>query len=425
MPASHHARPCYVGLMIKSRPAVLLLFLALAACSSNNQSRKAIAIMDITVVDVRMGIGLPHIDVVVQEDKITSVAHTGGRLPSAASVISGKGRFLIPGLWDMHIHEADDPRALGLLLAAGITGARDMNSDPQKALENRKRSESGQLDGPRLLVAGPVLEGPPSKPDNETWIIRTPQEADKAVASLAALGVDFVKVHDHLSREASHAVADSAKAKGLPFVGHVSEWITPAEASGMGQKSIEHFEFLPKKCLALLDPKRSGTPPGCDRATLDALMKTFARNGTWLDPTAGAFRYFAPEQWEKIRSSYRDLAELMRANGVKVLAGTDQSGYLESKGSVPGRSLHEELGFLVDAGFSPVEALRAATTGPAEFFGLAGSLGTVEAGKSADLVLLEGDPLQDIRNTMRIAAVIRQGRLYDAAALTRLRDRKP
>ena len=115
----------------------------------------------------------------------------------------------------------------------------------------------------------------------------------------------------------------------------------------------------------------------------------------------------------------------MRANGVKVLAGTDQSGYLESKGSVPGRSLHEELGFLVDGGFGPVEALRAATTGPAEFFGLAGSLGTVEAGKSADLVLLDGDPLQDIRSTIRIATVIRQGRLYDAAALTRLRNREP
>jgi len=176
--------------MIDSRPAVFLLLLALADCSYSSQSRKAIAIVDVTVVDVRRGIGLPHIDVVVQDDKITSLAPTGGRLPSDASVISGNGRFLIPGLWDMHIHQADDPRALRLLLAAGITGARDMNSNPRKALENRKRIESGQLDGPRLLVSGPMLEGPPSKPDDETWIIRTPHEADNAVASLAALGVD-------------------------------------------------------------------------------------------------------------------------------------------------------------------------------------------------------------------------------------------
>ena len=111
------------------------------------------------------------------------------------------------------------------------------------------------------------------------------------------MGVDFVKIHDHLSREASRAVAESAKAKGLPFVGHVSEHWTPAEASDMGQKSIEHFEFLPKPCLALLDPKQPPITAGCDDAALDSLMKTFAKNGTWLDPTASAFRFFVPELW--------------------------------------------------------------------------------------------------------------------------------
>jgi imidazolonepropionase-like amidohydrolase len=406
-------------------PAVALLALAFAACSSTNRSRSALAIVDVTVVDVQRGTALPHMTVVVDGTQIASVSPLGAQVANAANVIRGQGRFLMPGLWDMHSHEADSPRALGMLLASGITGARDMNSDPQKALDNRNRIASGSLEGPRLLVAGPVLEGPPSKPDNETWIIRTPQEADRAVTSLAALGVDFVKIHDHVSREASHAVAQAAKVKGLPFVGHVSEWITPAEASDMGQKSIEHFEFLPKTCLALLDHRRSDTPPGCDRETLNALMKRFATNGTWLDPTSGAFRYFAPDDWERIRSAFAALAALMRANGVKVLAGTDQSDYLESKGSVPGRSLHEELGFLVDAGFSPVEALRAATTGPAEFFELSALLGTVDAGKSADLVLLDGNPLQDIRNTTRIAAVIRQGRVYDTAALTRLRTVTP
>jgi imidazolonepropionase-like amidohydrolase len=409
--------------MIKRLPAVLLL--SLAACSSNHQVRQPIAIVDVTVVDVRRGIGLPHMDVVAERDKIASVAATGGGLPDGASVISGKGRFLIPGLWDMHVHEADSPRALGMLLAAGITGARDMNSDPQKALENRKLSESGQLDGPRLFVAGPVLEGPPSKPDNETWIIRTAEDARKAVGSLAAMGVDFVKIHDHLSQEASRAVAESAKAKGLPFVGHVSEHWTPAEASDMGQKSIEHFEFLPKPCLALLDPKQPPIPAGCDDAALDSLMKTFAKNGTWLDPTASAFRFFVPELWPATKSGYRSLAALMRRNGVKILAGTDQSSFLESKGSVPGQSLHEELGFFVDAGFTPAEALWAGTEGPAEFFGLADLAGGIQAGKRADLVLLDADPLQDISNTKRITAVIRQGRLYDSAALARLRNRKP
>jgi imidazolonepropionase-like amidohydrolase len=414
--------------MVKSPPAVLLLLLGLASCSPRDakvQSRNAIAIVDVTVVDVQRGIGLPHKDVVVDGDGIAFVGPSAGQVPSGASVISGKGRFLIPGLWDMHIHVASDPRALALLLAAGITGARDMGGDPKQVLENRRRTKSGELYGPRLFVAGPMLAGPPSEADDSTWVIRTPEEASKAVASLAGEGVDFIKVHDHLSRETYRAVADSAKAKGIPFSGHVSEYVTPVEASEIGQKSIEHFEFLPKPCMALFDPKRPAIPAGCDYAALDSLMKTFARNGTWLDPTVGAFRYFAPDQWTTIKSAYRSLAALIRGNGVKVLAGTDQSSYLESKGSVPGRSLHDELTFFVDAGFTPAEALRAATTGPAEFLGLADSVGTIQAGRSADLVLLDANPLQDISNTRRIAVVIKQGHLYDSAVLTRLRNLKP
>ena len=414
--------------MIKRRPAILLLFLALASCSprtANVQSRKAIAIVDVTVVDVQRGTGLPHMNVVVDGDRIVSVGPSAEQVPSGASVINGKGRFLIPGLWDMHIHVASDPRALGLLLAAGITGARDMAGDPKQVLETRRRIKSGELDGPRLLVAGPMLAGPPSEADDSTWVIRTPEEASKAVASLAGQGVDFIKVHDHLSRETYRAVADSAKAKGIPFAGHVSEYVTPVEASGIGQKSIEHFEFLPKACMALFDPKRTVTPAGCDRTALDSLMKTFARNGTWLDPTVGAFRYFAPDQWTTIRSAYRSLAALIRGNGVKVLAGTDQSSYLESKGSVPGQSLHEELVLFVYAGFTPAEALWAATEGPAEFLGLADSVGSIKAGRSADIVLLDADPLRDITNTRRVAVVIKQAHLYDSEALTRLRNLKP
>ena len=410
--------------MVKCRPAVLLFLLALAACSSNNQSRKAIAIVDVTVVDVQRGTGLPHIDVVVDGDRIASVGPASGELPNGARVISGKGRFLIPGLWDMHIHVADDPRALGLLLASGITSARDMANVPNVALDARKRIQEGSLEGPRLLVAGPALEGPPSEADYNTWIVHGPEEGRTTVAKLADLGVDFIKVHDHLSRESTRAIADAAKAKRLVFVGHVSEHIAPAEASDLGQKSIEHFEFLPKRCLALMDPKPS-TPKGCDHDALDSLMKTFAKNGTWLDPTVSAFRFFDPKYWPSTRSAYRDLAALMRSNGVKILAGTDQSSYLESKGSIPGQSLHEEMGFFVDAGFTPAAALWAATEGPAEFLGLTESVGGIQAGKSADLVLLDADPLQDISNTRRIAVVIKQGHLYDSAALARLRNVKP
>jgi imidazolonepropionase-like amidohydrolase len=154
-------------------------------------------------------------------------------------------------------------------------------------------------------------------------------------------------------------------------------------------------------------------------------MKTFAKNDTWLDPTASAFRFFDPKFWPSTQSAYRSLAALMRSNGVKILAGTDQSSYLESKGSMPGQSLHEEIGFFVDAGFTPAEALWTATEGPAEFLGLTDLVGGIQPGKSADLVLLEADPFKDISNTRRIAAVIKQGHLYDSAALSRLREIRP
>jgi imidazolonepropionase-like amidohydrolase len=229
-------------------------------------------------------------------------------------------------------------------------------------------------------------------------------------------------VHNHLTRAVYTAVANSAKARGVPLAGHVSEFMSPAEASDIGQKSIEHFEFLPKPCMALFSPGTNSIPSGCDQAGLDSLFQRIAQNRTWLVPTLGSFRYFAPKQWTTIMSTFRDLTVLIRKNQVEILAGTDQSGYLESKGAIPGQSLHDEMAFLVDAGFTSGEALRAATSNPADYLGLA-SAGAVEEGKSADLVMLDGDPLKDINNTKRIAIVIREGHVYDRVALAVLQAR--
>ena len=326
----------------------------------------------------------------------------------------------MPGLWDMHIHFGSDDRALRLLLAFGITGARDMGGDVAKLTESRRRIKSGELAGPRLVFAGPMLEGPSTEPSNDTWIIHSPDEARHAVDSLVALGVDFIKVHDGLARDTYLAVANAAKAKGIQFAGHVSASVTPGEASALGQKSIEHLEFLPKPCGVLFDPAARAAhhiPPECEPAALQATLLRFAENGTWLDPTIGSFRYFAPQQWPAIFAEFCDLATQIRQSGVLILAGTDQSSFLEEKGAAPGRSLHEELALLVTAGFTPAQALRAATSNAALFLGLADSLGTIEAGKIANLVLLEADPLQDIRNTRRIVAVIAEGRVFDRKAL--------
>ncbi len=185
--------------------------------------------------------------------------------------------------------------------------------------------------------------------------------------------------------------------------------LTPIEVSDAGQKSIEHLEFVPDSCLGIFAPaaSRAALPAQCNRAGLDSIAAHLERNGTWLDPTIGSFRVFAARQFPAILAGFKELVSLLRARRLRLLAGTD----LGTSGIVPGASLHDELGLLVDAGFTPIEALRASTISPAEFLGLDDSLGTVEPGKLADLVLLAADPLRDIRNTRTVVAVIREGRV--------------
>lgn len=211
-------------------------------------------------------------------------------------------------------------------------------------------------------------------------------------------------------RETASLPLQPGKEKGLSFAGHVPASMTPAEASDLSQKSVEHFEFMPKLCLVLFAARSRAAPrdvpSGCDPQSLDALLRRFVRNGTWLDPTIQSLRYLAPTQRDAILAEFRELVQPIRQNHVSILAGTDSSAFLEKQGDPPGVSLHDELALLVDSGFTPVEALRAATLNPADFFRLSVSLGTVEVGKTADLVILNANPLSEIRNTERIAAVI-------------------
>ena len=369
-------------------------------------------ITDVTVVDVGAGQSRPGRTVVIRGSRIESVAAAGESAPPrGGAVIDGTGKYLMPGLWDMHVHVAGDERALEAMLAFGITGVRDMGGDFTHLAEARRRIEQGQLDGPRLVLAGPILRGPKSPDDAsdaDSWVVRTPSEARAAVESLSTLGVDFVKVHEDLPREAFLAIAEAARAKGMSFVGHVPAGVSPLEASDAGELSIEHLEWVPDACLTLFH----GAPDAaCSPPALASLLQGMAANRTWLDPTIGSFRYWAAAQWPQIKDGFRGVAGEIRRAGVPVLAGTDWSPSMESRGAVPGGGLHDELELLVDAGFSSAEALRSSTSNAARFLGLSKTLGSVEVGKTADLLLLDADPLQDIRNTRRIARVIREGRV--------------
>jgi imidazolonepropionase-like amidohydrolase len=370
-----------------------------------------------------------------------------------AQIISGNGKYLIPGLWDLHVHVWQIGEAvLPVLVAYGITGARDMGGDFSALSGWRRRIAADSVVGPDLLLSGPRLDGPPATAKVDRLVLTTPAAATAAVDSLAALGVDFLKVYEGLPSDAFFAMAREAKAKGLRFAGHIPRSVGAVVASDSGQSSIEHIGFIPPSCFAMFDPgaiaAKVPVPPICRGEGLDTVFRHLAKNGTWLDPTLVSYQGFVraadgsgasdsamrfvsadvqrwwAEQvaglpkwpvssWQAVLAHAELLVGMMRRSGASILAGTD----LGNPDVFPGSSLHEELALLVHSGYSPAEALRAATSGPAKYLGRSDSLGTVSATKRADLVLLDADPLVDITNTRRIDGVMLRGRWLTRAAL--------
>lgn len=421
--------------------------------------------------------------VVVTGDRIAEIGRTGEvSIPPGAGVVDATGKYLIPGLWDMHAHAFTHRGGafFSLYAVAGVTGVRDMHTVVPMAQieEHRTRLAAGTSTGPRLIaVAGPLIAGPSGAGRLPAEaIVRTPEEARAAVVARKRMGVDFVKVHGGLTHELLLAIADEAKRQGLPYAGHAPG--RPEDASDAGLKSIEHNTGV----LMASDPRgpelrkqnaAARPAPGVgfviqnlrrrararfDEKTAQPLFAKFRDNGTWLVPTLVqglVWRYLAdgttpyPEwlrymprsftaEWKNspgfVNPSAQDLADgdqdfrtaieivaAMRRAGLKLMAGTDANGPFPSL--IPGISLHEELRLFVEAGFTPAEALRAATLAPAQFLGRQQDFGTVERGKVADLVLLDADPLADIRNTQKIRAVMLNGRLLDRKALDEIQSR--
>jgi imidazolonepropionase-like amidohydrolase len=297
-----------------------------------------------------------------------------------------------------------------------------MSGGLEETLALREGIRDGRFRGPRLFVVGLALHGRESfASDTGLALVQTAADGRRAVDSLARCGVDFIKVHEGLSRAAWFAIAHAARQHGLPLTGHAPATLTVEEVSDSGLRSIEHMEFLPDQCLAIFDSTARATrarlPAGCQRPALERRFAHLHHNGVWLDPTIGPLRWFARRQVPSILAGFADLAPLIRIANIPILAGTD----LGSAGMVPGETLHDEMALLVEVGFPPVEALRAATRNPTLFLGLGDSLGRVDSGYVADLVLLEANPLTDIHNTRRIAGVIQAGSVLSGSVLDSLR----
>ena len=415
------------------------------------------AFVHATVIDGTGAAARPNQTVLVSGDRITAVGPSGKVIiPLGTHTIDATGRFLIPGLWDAHVHTRyEGIDHFRLLVANGITSARNMSAPWEylpKILVLREQIAKGDRIGPRLLTAGPVLNGPGAvRPPNVA--VNNADEAAQAVRRVKSEGADFAKVYNLLSRESYFAIAAEAKAQGLPFVGHVPFAIKADEASDAGQLSIEHADAIVRasstqeeEIRRQLQDRVRASVTSVDIAKLRVLAERLRKNGTNIVPTlsaysnrlewfsehstfAGAdrFRYVPAayvEGWkqpqlalplEDVRRLFEQcliaVRELNKA-GVTILAGTD----VGVASQVPGFSLHDELSLLVKAGLSEMEALEAATRNPARAFNLTDQ-GTIATGMRADLVLLDSNPLENIDNTRKIRTVVAGGRVFERKEL--------
>jgi imidazolonepropionase-like amidohydrolase len=431
---------------------------------------QTLTITHVTLIDVTNGRTQPETTVTLQGNRITNIAPSTGAKPIAGQIVDASGQFLIPGLWDMHTHVYFDKTAadgtdliLPLLLANGITGVRDMGSELDLVLHARGEIAAHRLLGPRMIVSGPMLDGPKSE-YKASIPIATPEDGRKAVDMLKSRGVDFIKTQSGIPREAYFAIADESKKKGIEFEGHVPDSIRAAEAVAAGQRTFEHLigifeasspdedKYLtgqksPGAFLATYDPKR-------ESAIIQLLSKNhiwqcptlFWERGQWLvdaidyskDPDlALAAHTWVTKLWpaaqksilksldtdplpvrEKFVDHELDIIRKLNAAHVPFLAGTDTPAGVDV---IPGVSLHLELQRFVAAGFTPLEALQTATLNPAKFYNKLPDYGPIQKGRIADLVLLKANPMEDIGNSRKISGVIADGRYISQQGLDQLR----
>jgi imidazolonepropionase-like amidohydrolase len=432
-----------------------------AAGAAALPARQTIAITDVAVIDLRHNRPSPRRTVLIEAGRIVSVTDPRtARLPAQAVRVDGRGRFLVPGLVDMHVHlfnnysrRPPNDWAFALFVANGVTAVREMNAgvtDIAQVARWRQALDDGSLAAPRILAAGVAVRG------------LTAADLQREAAAAAGAGADFLKVFSPLPAAQWPALRAAAKAYGLPLAGHAPAQLALLDTAG-GLASNEHLMQLPEACSddesMLLQQRRgrSAAPTAAEeeaeelqvlqdfdagrcRRVAAALAATgqvqvptlvlahteFTQHArpAGSDPRRRYLRADEDERWTRALAqadsgaaaaalavrrwpAAKRIAGILHRAGVHLMAGTDAPMPLV----YPGFALHDELALLVAAGLTPREALRAATLEPAEFLHIDATAGSVEAGKRADLLLLDADPLRDIRNTRRIHAAVLDGRL--------------
>ena len=466
---------------MRIRRTLLLSVAAFAASPLGAQTTRAalargaaFAITNVSVIPMTADLVLPGATVLVRDGRIVAVGPSRTvAVPAATRRIDGRGKYLIPGLADMHAHlYADEsapdsvaPYELGVFLANGVTAARLMIGTPAQ-LALRREVEAGRVLGPQLWSASPQLTG---RPTTNARVVTTAEDARAAVAEVVAAGYDFVKLTTFITLPVYDAIVDEASRRGIRVVGHVDAQVGLARAFEAGQQ-IEHLDNYLESVLAdtapmkgsvsdrgVFQPKNWESLDYVDDAKVARIAGATARANVWSTPTLTMFktafgirlsdeeirgrpdfavmppaframylrgrdRYWANAPSEERRRRWVDirnrLVKAIHDSGGRIMAGSDTPEWLLTYGW----TLHRELESLVAAGLSPYEALVAGTRNPAEYLRASADWGTIEPGKRADLVLLSANPLADIRNTTRIEGVSIGGRWLDAGERARLID---
>lgn len=440
---------------------------ALVLLSIPALAETVVCIVGVTVIDPGSGAVLAGRTVSIEDGRITSVAADDGEDPLRCDrPIDGEALFLIPGLWDMHVHGTRRPSTWPLYVANGVTGVREMFG-PENGRAARNEMERSEVVAPRLHTATPLFDGAPALMPGSVEIT-TIEAAREAVATYAGRGADFIKVYQRLPRDVYFEIMSESGRRGLAVAGHVPRSVTLWEAVAAGQATIEHLTPFPLACSTRSGELGARTVRSFEEAVAQQveasrshdsgrcalLWNAMRTNGTMVVPTLTAFRsdafretpefqadervrYFDADtrKWLAPRNDQgavrsaedranalelfvagRKLVAEMAAAGVRILAGSDTlNPYV-----FPGFSLHDELALLVESGLTPLQALQGATSSAAELMNAGDEYGAVAPGLRADLVLLRANPLEDIRHTTSIEAVILGGNVLDRAALDRI-----
>ncbi len=396
-------------------------------------------IQNTNIVDVIAGRIIPHQTIIIKDSLISKIfRHNNQKFPANAKIIDGKNKFLMPGLWDMHFHlawdSANDRALFNILLQYGITGIRDMGGSLTILNKFKNEVRNNKQIGPEIFGAGPIIDGNPPVQKDFSLPVDSLTDITFQLDSLKNNGTDFLKVYSLLREPEFKKIADYSKANHIPFAGHLSEYIESEIAIKLGQKSIEHLNRLDEIWIK-------------DKERMKALVKLMRDNNTWLCPTIIIYylklhmadsaaiipeleKYINPQlknEWaaakqarikkfsnkeelhkqEALLKQQMNLLAFLYSQKIKLLAGSDFAGM---PFVYPGIGLHKELELMVQSGIPAAEVLKAATINPSVYLGIENKYGSVAPGKYADLILLNKNPLANIKNTLTIFKVFKKGR---------------